>query len=284
VTTFGDRLSERVLALGNPACVGIDPALDRIPGVRPEMSVEERAEGVAAFCRAVIEVVAPLVPVVKLQAAFFEQLGAPGYAALVSSVRFAREAGLLVLVDAKRGDIGSTAEAYARAILDDDGPMGADAATVSPYPGPESLEPWDKRTRVGKGYFVLVRTSNPGAGAWQRGTGVAARIAEAVSARCPGPGLGPVGAVVGATLPPGEVALWRTRMPRTWFLVPGFGAQGAGPDDVRPHFARGRLGALVSSSREVLYPPSGTDPDDCRPALRARAESFVDRVRSLEVG
>lgn len=278
---FGARLAERVEQIGNAACVGLDPFVDRIPGLRPEMSREEQAAGVRTFCLGVIDVVAPIVGVVKPQSAFFEQLGAPGVAALTDVVRAARAAGLIVIVDGKRGDIGSTAEAYARAHLDDDGPMGADAATVSPYLGTESLEPYDRRTRAGKGYFVLVRTSNPGAGAWQRGTGVAARIAEAVAARCSGPGLGPVGAVVAATLPAGEIALWRTRMPNTWFLVPGFGAQGAGPADVRPHFLPNGLGALVSSSREVLYPSSGTDPVDFRPALRARAQLFVDRVRSI---
>lgn len=281
VDGFGARLTEQVTRAGNAGCIGLDPSIDRIPGLRREMSPEELADGFRRFCLGVVEIAAALVPVVKPQSAFFEQLGAPGIAALADVIRAARDAGLMVILDGKRGDIGSTAEAYAHAHLDDDGPFGADAATVSPYLGPESMEPWDLRIPSGKGYFVLIRTSNPGAGAWQRGTGVAARIAEAVSARSHGPGLGPVGAVVGATLPGGEVALWRSRMPHSWFLVPGFGAQGAGPDDVRPHFLADGLGALVSSSREVLYPPAGVDPEDYRPAVRARAQSFVDRVRGI---
>jgi orotidine-5'-phosphate decarboxylase len=279
--SFGTRLAEQVRRVGNGGCVGLDPSIERIAGLRPEMPVDELADGIRRFCLGVIEVTAPLVAVVKPQCAFFEQLGAPGVAVLTDVVRAAKAAGLIVIVDGKRGDIGSTAEAYARAQLDDDGPLGADAATVSPYLGTESMEPWDRRIPAGKGYFVLVRTSNPGAGVWQRGTGVAARIAEAIDARSPGPELGPVGAVVAATLPAGEVALWRQRMPHTWFLVPGFGAQGAGPEDVRPHFRSDGLGALVSSSREVLYPPSGVDADDFRAAVRARAEQFVSRVRQI---
>src|SRR5690606_20770824 len=117
------------------------------------------AVAASAFCRGVIEVTADLVPACKPQVAFFEALGAPGVAALEEVVAAARAAGMLVILDAKRNDIGSTAEAYAQATLDDDGPMGADAVTLSPYLGPESLEPFARRVDQGKGMFVLVRTS-----------------------------------------------------------------------------------------------------------------------------
>lgn len=238
---------------GNAACVGLDPHLDRVPGLDPGSPRHVQAEVVRAFCLTVLEAVAPLVPAVKPQVAFFEALGSPGVAVLEEVVRAAREAGLVVVADAKRGDIGSTAEAYARALLDDDGPLGADAVTVSPYLGPESLAPFAARTRAGKGMFVLVRTSNPDAGAWQSETGLAARVADWIAAASSGPGLGPVGAVVAANLPRAEVEGWRERLPHSWFLVPGIGAQGAVAADVRAHRRPDGLGALAASSREVLF-------------------------------
>jgi orotidine-5'-phosphate decarboxylase len=276
---FGDKLAEAVGRRGTAACVGIDPQLDKIPGLDLRAGLEERAERVRRFSLEVVEAVAGIVAVIKPQSAFFEQLGAPGLAALAEVVGAARQAGLIVLLDGKRGDIGSTAEAYAAAQLDEGGPIGADAVTVSPYLGPESLAPYERRLQQGKGIFVLVRTSNPGAAPWQLETGVAERVADWVASRCPGPGWGPVGAVVGATLPAEEVARWRAAMPRSWLLVPGFGAQGAGPDDIRAHFGPDGLGALVSSSREVLYAP-GAQPDrDVRQAIRARATTFAAAVR-----
>jgi orotidine-5'-phosphate decarboxylase len=244
------------------------------------MSAAEVAECVRVYALTVVDAVAELVPVVKPQSALFERWGAPGWTALAEVVRAAHERGLLVLLDGKRGDIGSTAEAYAAAQLDDGGPLGADAATVSPYLGPESLQPWLRRVDQGKGLFVLVRTSNPGAAGWQLETGLAELVADWVTEQCPGTELGPVGAVVGATLPAEEVARWRARMPRSWFLVPGFGAQGAGPNEVRPHFLPDGTGALVTSSREVGFPPAGTDRDP-RSAVAARARAFVDAVRSI---
>jgi orotidine-5'-phosphate decarboxylase len=277
--TFGERLAEAVARVGTPACVGIDPFLDRIPGVRAGMEPAEVADRVREFGLTAVDAVEGVVPAVKPQSAFFEALGADGVAAFHAVVRAARERGLLVVADAKRGDIGSTAEAYARTFLDDDGPCGADAVTLSPWLGPESLEPFLRRP--GKGVYVLVRTSNPDAHAWQRDTGAAERVADWIAARNAHAGPGSVGAVVGATLPREESAAWRARMPNTPFLVPGFGAQGAGPDDVRPHFLADGTGALVTSSREVLYPRSGVDPGSVRVAIRARAEAFAAAARSV---
>lgn len=281
---FGERLTQRVRALRSATCIGLDPHLDRLPpSVLRGGDRAALASGAAAFCRGVIEVTADLIPACKPQAAFFEALGAPGAAALEEVVGAARDAGMLVILDAKRGDIGSTAEAYARATLDPDGPLGADAVTLSPYLGPESLEPFLHRCAEGKGLFVLVRTSNPGAGAWQ------ARIAPAVAdwveqANAPFGDLGPIGAVVGATLG-GEAADWRARMPHAWFLVPGFGAQGAGHREIRQHVRPDGLGSLVVSARAVLFPPSGVDGPRWKDAVRARAERFVEEVgRALPIG
>ncbi|MCB9699612.1 MAG: orotidine-5'-phosphate decarboxylase [Alphaproteobacteria bacterium] len=285
---FGERLAERVRAMGTCGVVGLDPFLDRVPGVVPGASRAETADVVRRFCLDVIEVTAPLLPAIKPQAAFFEVLGSAGAAALEDVVAAARDAGMLVLLDVKRGDIGSTAEAYAVATLDDDGPIGADAVTVSPYLGPESLRPFERRVPAGKGMFVLVRTSNPGAGAWQADTGVAREVADWIASTAGDDELGPIGAVVGATVPAAEVAALRQRMPRAWFLVPGFGAQGAGPDEIRPHVRADGLGALVPSSRAVLFPPSGARDADPRSAIAARAaqlaaDTAIDRFFSAGV-
>lgn len=273
MTGFGERLAERVSARGVPACVGIDPFTDRVPGVRAGMNAHEVADRIERFSRAVIEAVAPIVPAIKPQVALFERWGGPGLSALASVVRAGKDAGLIVIVDGKRGDIGSTAEAYAAAQLDDDGPLGADAATVSPYLGAESLAPYQRRFPAGKGIFVLLRTSNPGSAAWQLDTGVAARVAEWIALQGSA-----VGAVVGATLPREEVVRWRAAMPDTWWLVPGFGAQGAGPEEVRPHFGAKGLGALITSSREVIFPSAGIDEDPAG-AVSARAQRFAASVR-----
>lgn len=285
---FGERLAQRVEQMGTCGVVGLDPFLDRVPGVVPGASRAETADVVRRFCLDVIEVTASILPAIKPQAAFFEVLGAAGAAALEDVVAAARDAGMLVLLDVKRGDIGSTAEAYAQATLDDDGPIGADAVTLSPYLGPESLRPFESRVPAGKGMFVLVRTSNPGAGAWQAETGIADRVADWIASTAGADDLGPIGAVVGATVAAEEVAALRARMPSAWFLVPGFGAQGAGRDEIRPHFRADGLGALVPSSRAVLFPPGGApDPDPkagiARRATELAASTRIDRFSSTRV-
>jgi orotidine-5'-phosphate decarboxylase len=272
---FGARLAARV-AQTAPAVVGIDPHLDRIPDLPTDRPAQ--AAAVAAFSARVIEAVADVVAAVKPQVAFYEQLGAPGVAALEETCRRAREAGLLVLLDAKRGDIGSTARAYVRATLADDGPIGADAVTLSPYLGPESLEPFvDYAKAHDKGLFVLLRTSNPGAGPWQRDTAIAEHVASWVRA-VNQDGKGTVGVVVGATLPQ-EAPHWRAAIGDACMLVPGFGAQGATADDVRGHFLPDGSGALVTSSRAVLFPASGYDAaDSITASIRDRAKALVDAL------
>ena len=274
---FGDRMLDAVRRAGTCAVVGVDPFIDRLPsplrGVAP-------AQAIDAFGLGVVEAVCDLVPMIKPQVALYEAHGADGYRALERLAAAARRAGLMVLIDGKRGDIGSTAEAYAHAALDDDGPMGADAATVAPYMGPESLGPFLRRTASGKGIFVLVRTSNPEAHRWQvgaTGAGVAREIAAWIAEQGRSP-FGDVGAVVGATLPEGT-ATWRAAMPQSWLLVPGFGAQGAGVQDIAGAF-QGREGALIVSAREVLYPPAGHDGDDWIARIRSRALDFRARLET----
>ena len=224
----------------------------------------------AGFGRAVVDAVAEHVPAVKLQSAFYELLGVPGLRALLETVRIARAAGLLVIVDAKRGDIASTAAAYAEAFLGEldwrgetRPTIGADAATVSPYLGADSLEPWvDACRRHGKGIFVLARTSNHGAADLQ-GLGLAGggtvdeRVASMVDQLGEGlvgaAGYSSVGAVVGATFP-ADAARLRRLMPRAIFLLPGYGAQGGGAEGLAACFDRDGLGAVVSASRSVTYP------------------------------
>ena len=206
--------------------------------------------------------VAPLVPAVKPQAAFFEELGPPGMQALADVIRYARERGLLVIVDGKRNDIGSTATAYARAYLGaDQSAWGGDALTVSPYLGADSIEPFVETGRERRaGIFVLVKTSNPGGGQFQDlvcdGRPLYRHVAEFVerlAAASAGPsGYGDVGAVVGATWPEQLVEL-RQAMPHAWLLIPGFGSQGGTARDVQAGFdARGR-GAIVNNSRGIIF-------------------------------
>jgi len=275
-THYADRLDEAIRRKRTPALVGIDPRLDQLPVEvldRARQQVESNGGGsdeLAAaafeeFCCRLIDVVAPLVPAVKPQAAFFEQYGAPGVAVLARVIRRAREAGLVVICDVKRGDIGSTAEAYAAAYLagadPDAAPFAADALTVNPYLGSDSLEPFvTAATSRGGGLYVLVRTSNPGAGTLQdlvaedrpvyRHT--AELVRELAGSSMGESGYGAVGAVVGATYPR-ELAELRAAMPGVPLLVPGYGSQGAGAGDVAAAFEPDGLGALVNSSRGINF-------------------------------
>ncbi len=229
------------------------------------------AEAVERFCVAVLDRLVDKVAVVKPQAAFFERLGWPGMRALEAVIAAARERGLLVLLDAKRGDIGSTAQAYADAWLAGD---RADALTVNPYLGLDSLEPFVKAAEASHGgVFVLVRTSNPGArdlqGLRSDGRRVFERLAEALAPlveRCVAPrtGWSSLGLVVGATWPE-ESRRVRALLPRALFLVPGYGAQGASARDALAGFAAGpggRLeGGIVNSSRALLFPAGAEDAD-----------------------
>ena len=289
---FTDRLSQAVEQTGTALCVGIDPHLDRLPQgfTAPLAGLTGAAWRVAAadacvrFSRSVVDACAGLVPAVKPQVAFFEALGAPGWAALEQTLAMCREAGLLTIVDAKRGDIGSTARAYAQSLLAVDGPLNADSATVSPYLGPEGLEPFvEACVDEGKGLFVLVRTSNPGAESLQNvGTpSVAQRVGAWLNergSRVRGEhGLSSLGAVVGGTLPAAELAELREALPYAWFLVPGYGAQGASAADVQACFRNDGRGALIVSARSVLYPKAVESLFDQDPVASIRARVLQSR-------
>jgi len=266
VNHFADRLIAAVRRCRNPVLVGLDPRADSLPqGLRAARSDDGRAvaEAYRQFCCGVIDVVAPLVPIVKPQAAFFEELGPAGMAALADVIGYARQQGLLVLLDGKRNDIGSTATAYAQGYLGPSpaSPWGADALTVSPYLGDDSLEPFVHVAKQrGAGVFVLVKTSNPGGKQFQDLVADGrplyqhvAALVESLAAQTLGDGgYGAVGAVTGATYPQ-QLPELRALMPHSWFLVPGYGAQGATARDVAGAFDADGLGAIVNSSRAIIF-------------------------------
>ncbi|MGY8770543.1 MAG: orotidine-5'-phosphate decarboxylase [Pirellulales bacterium] len=266
MTHFTDRLAQRVLACKTPALVGLDPRLEQLPApIRPSAganaSLEDQANAYQVFCEGIIDVVAGLVPAVKPQAAFFEQLGPLGMVALGNVINYAKQKGLLVVLDGKRNDIGSTATAYAKGMLGPDSPWGADSLTVSPYLGDDSLQPFiDVCNDTDSGIYVLVKTSNPGGKMLQdlEANGktlyrhVADYVEQASLATKGEHGYGVVGAVVGATYPE-QLSELRTAMPSTWFLVPGFGSQGGGAADVAGAFDERGLGAIINNSRGIIF-------------------------------
>ncbi|MBY0523255.1 MAG: orotidine-5'-phosphate decarboxylase [Gemmataceae bacterium] len=269
---FADRLAAAVRAKGNAVCVGLDPRWDSLPLELRKRHGSSTLEAVAnafeEFCNRIIDVVAPLVPVVKPQSAFFEACGPAGFQALLRIQRRARQRGLLTILDGKRNDIASTATAYADAAFGgitlegkDHLVWDADALTANPYLGRDAMEPFlESARRAGRGLFVLVRTSNPGAGQFQDlvcdGRPLYLHVAAAVGAwarenlgKC---GLGDVGAVVGATHP-AELGQVRAALPEAIFLVPGFGAQGGSVADTAPAFRPDGLGAVINSSRGIIF-------------------------------
>jgi orotidine-5'-phosphate decarboxylase len=268
--SFSDRLAAACRKFKNPVVVGLDPRFEQLPTPLTQgIDVKNRAAVAEAYARfgcEIIDVVAPLVPAVKPQMAFYEQLGVEGMAALKRIVDHARRAGLLVILDGKRNDIGTTAEAYADGLLGADSAWGGDALTVSPYLGDDSLEPFVK-TAVARdaGLFVLVKTSNPGGGQFQdrplASTGgalktlyrlVAEEVERLASTSLGSSGYGPVGAVVGATYPE-QLSELRQAMPHAIFLVPGYGSQGGTAQDCAAAFDAGGLGAVINNSRGIIF-------------------------------
>lgn len=260
---FADRLIERVRQTGSPLCVGIDPFPERIPALFGDARADTAA--VLKFGAALIEVAAGHAAAIKPQLGLFEQFGEAGYAVARMLCEQARAARVPVILDAKRGDIGTTAEAYARVALGPKPGFGADCVTVNPYMGLDTLEPFlALAEREAKGVAVLVRTSNPGAGDVQDldvgGAPVWRRLAEMLaplSVRLKGAsGWSGLMAVAGATYP-SEARSLREAMPDALFLVPGYGAQGASAADAVAGFVTGkygREGGVVNSSRAVAYP------------------------------
>jgi orotidine-5'-phosphate decarboxylase len=276
--TFGDRVAAAVRATG-PLCAGIDPS----PELLQDWGLTDDANGLRIFGQLCVDAFAGEVGVVKPQVAFFERHGAAGLAELERLVALARAAGLVVINDAKRGDIDTTAQAYADAWLGDASPLAADAVTVHAYLGLGALQPMvHLAARGGRGVIVVVRSSNPeGRGLQQAVTAEGATVEDTLlreiaalngSAEVPA---GTVGAVIGATLPRSEFPLDQLR---GVILAPGLGAQGAGPADVAARFAGCAPGSVLpSSSRGLLQ--HGPAPD----SLRSYARSLV-RELSVAMG
>ncbi len=270
--SFGARLREAMDKRG-PLCVGIDPHAQLLAA----WGLSDDEAGVATFCQIVVEALADRVAVFKPQSAFFERFGSGGAQILESTIRQLREAGALVLLDVKRGDIGSTVAAYADAYLNPLRPMYVDAITASPFLGLGSLAPmFELAHRHGGGVFVLALTSNKEGPEVQHarrpdGRSVAQSIIDEISQLNVGePGLGSIGAVVGATIGETDHDLSRLGGP---ILVPGLGAQGGRPDDLRSVFAGSLSAVLPSYSREVL----GAGPDIA--ALRASTSKIVNELK-----
>jgi orotidine-5'-phosphate decarboxylase len=290
-TNFADRLAEAVGRKRSQLVVGLDPRLDLLPvELRGEAHLG-RAQGADAcgrFCRGLVDAVAPYVVAVKPQVAFFEALGADGLRAFEDVCAYSRAAGLQVIADAKRGDIGSTARAYASAYLEspDGAPPLADALTVNPYLGRDSVDPFLAACRrEGAGLFCVVKTSNAGGAEVQDlvlsdGRPVWHQVAELVAewgADFVGEhGLSSIGAVIGATHPR-AVGEARRLLPRAILLLPGVGAQGATPADVARAFTSGPASALVNVARDVIYAfrVSGMD---WRSAAAAEASKYAREV------
>ena len=291
---FADQLIERVRHLGHPLCLGLDPHLPLIPPLfrRGGMAPTDpaTAPAVQAFLEAVLDRYADRVAVVKPQIAFFEQLGWRGVQTLEHIVARARARGLLVLLDAKRSDIDSTAAAYA-AYLDPNGAMPVDAITVNPYLGRDSLAPFITRAeRGGRGLFVLVKTSNPGSRDYQDRLVDQRPLYEAVAEsladtahRLTGPltGWSALGVVAGATHPEQSRRI-RGVLPNALFLVPGYGAQGGDARDAISGFIRGPggylEGGIVNSSRGLLFPEAAMTGDAriWEGAIEAARERTID--------
>lgn len=292
-----DRLCAAIARAGSPVCVGIDPVLDRLPASLQPARRDDRAgsQAIASFSLGVMDAVAPHTGCVKIQSACFERFGPPGVEALRRVIDEAGGRGLQVILDAKRGDIGLTAEHYAAAVFGDatgENRTGTpDWVTINSYLGEDGIRPF---LRPACGAFALVRTSNPGGDAVQAarladGRSVAELVAGVIAGigeNSPGvvdvigaSGYSALGAVVAATRPD-EAAALREIMPRQILLVPGFGAQGGDAETVRCCFAPDGRGAIVSASRSVIYAFDSGEPNWQR-AVADAAAAFAQQVAAV---
>lgn len=290
-TNFADRIAEAVGRKRSQLVVGLDPMVDLLPiELRGEavLGRAAAASSVARFCKGIVDAVGPYVVAVKPQSAFFEALGSDGVRALEEVCEYVRSAGLLVLLDVKRGDIGSTSRAYASAFLeprDGQAPL-ADAMTASPYMGHDSVEPFLAACRRdGAGVFFLLRNSNAGAADIQElalsdGRPLWHHVAELLrewgEPLVGEQGMSSVGAIVGATYPR-AVSEARRLLPASPMLLLGVGAQGATPADVARAFTAGPASALVSVSRSLIYAYRESEAD-WRTAAAAEAQRLAGQV------
>ena len=280
-----DRLIENIISKQNPTVAGLDPKLDYVPAsiknacfAEYGKTLEGAAEALLRFNTAIIDQIHDIVPAIKPQAAYYEMYGWQGVRALAQTIAYAKDKGMFVITDGKRNDIGTT--------------FGADALTVNGYLGSDGIKPLLNVCKAkDKGIFVLVKTSNPSSGELQDlqltdGVSVyeqMGRMCESWGAELPGKfGYSGVGAVVGATYP-GQLAEMREKAPHTFFLVPGYGAQGGGANDAKNAFDKNGLGAVINSSRGIMcaWKKQGLTEDDFAVAARNEAIRMKEDILSV---
>ncbi len=305
MSNFADVLVNKIADLNSPIVVGLDPHFDKIPNFIKEDArrkhgdtFQAAADAILTFNHGIIDAIEGVVPAVKPQIAFYERFGSEGIRAYEETTKYAQKKGLLVIGDAKRNDIGSTATAYAQAHLGEVDVFGtmqpalnADALTITPYLGSDGINPFVETARAhGKGLFVLVRTSNPSSDEIQGQPVGDHLLDEHVATLVEGwgrdiigeSGFSAVGAVVGATYPE-EARVLRNLMPNQIFLVPGYGAQGGGAEDVKPCFHENGTGAIVNSSRGIIfaYEKAGKPEEAYAEAAREAAEAMKEDLGKL---
>ncbi|MBI1336834.1 MAG: orotidine-5'-phosphate decarboxylase [Phycisphaera sp.] len=279
---FADRLIEACERKSSRVCVGLDPVIEKLPS---GIDRSDPIRAIEVFCREVIDAVREHAVCIKPQSACFERYGHRGVKLHEETSIYAQRAGLLVINDAKRGDIGISAAHYAVACLEH-----ADALTINTYFGPDGIEPFVTHAAAeGKGLFALVRTSNPGGDAIQglkltgggRVCDAAAKMVHEVGrSACGRSTYSLLGAVVGATKPD-DAATLRELMPHAVFLVPGYGAQGAGADDVRACFNHDKLGAIITASRSVIYAHEKSPGQPWQQAVRDAAAGMREEINEI---
>ncbi len=301
-----DRLIDNIIEKQNPTVAGLDPKLDYVPASIKDAcfaqygkTLEGAAAALLAFNKAIIDQIYDIVPAVKPQAAYYEMYGWQGVKALAETIAYARKKGMFVITDGKRNDIGTTMEAYATAHLgttdvagESIDAFGADALTVNGYLGTDGIKPLVQICKEkDKGIFVLVKTSNPSSGELQDMTLTnGASVYEQMGSMCErwGEELGGkygysgVGAVVGATYPE-QLKEMREKAPHTFFLVPGYGAQGGGANDAKNAFDKNGLGAIINSSRGIMcaWKKQGLTEEDFAAAARAEALRMKEDILSV---
>lgn len=301
-----DKLIAKIIETGNPSVVGLDPKLDYVPDFIKEKAFEKKGRDLKGaayalwlFNKGIIDAVCDIVPAIKPQAAYYEMYGWHGVKTLYKTIEYAKKKGMYVMVDGKRNDIGATMEAYTNAYLGCTGVdgeffegFGADALTVNGYLGTDGIAPLTAVCKErDKGIFVLVKTSNKSSGELQdRKLDDGKSVYETMGDMCESwgadtigkYGYSAVGAVVGATYPE-QLAEMRAKLPHTFFLVPGYGAQGGGAEGVAKAFDERGLGAIVNSSRAVMcaYRNENCDPTDFAGAARRECIRMKNDITSF---
>lgn len=266
---FSDKLAEKVRAKKSCLMLGLDPDRDKLPKIFHSQAISWQENGeeprsvwakiYTDFCLRMLIACEPYIVGIKIQMAYFEVLGSHGFLALEHLMKIAKERDMLILIDGKRNDIGSTCEAYAKAYLAD-GPLSADSLTVNPFLGSDGVMPFVEACEEhDRGIFVLLRTSNPSSEEFQPGIekALVEKMADWGQSTIGNCGFSSVGAVVGATKG-AQLKAFRKALPHTWFLAPGVGAQGGSVEDVM-EVSRDGLGVIIPVSRAVLYASDGED-------------------------